>query len=301
MGKLINKREGITLIALVVTIVVLLILAGVSIAMLTGDNGIIIKAQRAKNETENTARKEEEDLAKIEAEMNGTGIPIVQVKDEKPGELEKEDDNTFIINSIEDLVFFSYDVTTNENTYEGKIVKLGTNLDFKSDKSYVDPDRTDFDKYGYTGSLKQALTSGTGFSPIGDLTSSTSQNLFYGIFDGNNKAICSLYIDIDTNQQVLAGLFSVSYGEIRNLGLVNANITVKGQQGEKEGGTLNVQLCKSREAVPPERETPPGQRGEHDALCRGEAGGGRHAAAGRGRQARRRLVPASGQKGGLTC
>ena len=46
-----------------------------------------------------------------------------------------------------------------------------------------------------------------------------------------------MYIDIDTNQQVLAGLFSVSYGEIRNLGLVNANITVKGQQGEKEGGT----------------------------------------------------------------
>ena len=38
MGKLSKKREGITLIALVVTIVVLLILAGVSIAMLTGDN-----------------------------------------------------------------------------------------------------------------------------------------------------------------------------------------------------------------------------------------------------------------------
>ena len=46
-----------------------------------------------------------------------------------------------------------------------------------------------------------------------------------------------MYIDIDTNQQVLAGLFSVSYGEIRNLGLVNANIIVKGQQGEQEGGT----------------------------------------------------------------
>ena len=145
----------------------LLILAGVSIAMLTGENGILTQAQRAKNETENAARQEEEDLAKIEAEMNGTGIPIVQVKDEKPGELEKENDNTFVINSIEDLVFFSYDVTTNENTYEGKTVKLGTNLDFNSDKSYVNANRTDFDKYGYTGSLKQALTTGTGFSPIG--------------------------------------------------------------------------------------------------------------------------------------
>ena len=35
-----NKQKGITLIALVVTIIVLLILAGVSISMLTGDNGI---------------------------------------------------------------------------------------------------------------------------------------------------------------------------------------------------------------------------------------------------------------------
>ena len=47
-----KKQEGITLIALVVTIVVLLILAGTSIAMLTGDNGIITNAQ--KSQMENT-------------------------------------------------------------------------------------------------------------------------------------------------------------------------------------------------------------------------------------------------------
>ena len=44
-----KQERGITLIALVVTIVVLLILAGVSISMLTGDNGIITQAQEAKN------------------------------------------------------------------------------------------------------------------------------------------------------------------------------------------------------------------------------------------------------------
>ena len=185
--------------------------------------GILTQAQKAKNETENAARKEEEDLAKIEAEMNGTGIPIVQVTDEKPGELEQEDANTLVINSIEDLVFFSYDVT-NENTYEGKTVKLGANLDFNS---YVDPDRTDFDKYGYTGSLKQALTSGTGFSPIGEL-SDTGTKYFYGTFDGDNKAICSLYINIDRDENIRAGLFSTCYGEVKNLGLVNTNITVQG-------------------------------------------------------------------------
>ena len=56
-------NDGITLIALVITIIVLLILAGVSIAMLTGDNGIITQAQNAKEETEESKEKEIKDLA----------------------------------------------------------------------------------------------------------------------------------------------------------------------------------------------------------------------------------------------
>ena len=42
-----KNQKGITLLALVVTIIVLLILAGISIAMLTGENGIITNAQEA--------------------------------------------------------------------------------------------------------------------------------------------------------------------------------------------------------------------------------------------------------------
>ena len=49
---LLKNSKGITLIALVITIVVLLILASVSIAMLTGDNGILKKANEAKQQTE---------------------------------------------------------------------------------------------------------------------------------------------------------------------------------------------------------------------------------------------------------
>ena len=41
-----KNNKGITLIALVVTIIVLLILAGVSIAMLTGQNGILNRASQ---------------------------------------------------------------------------------------------------------------------------------------------------------------------------------------------------------------------------------------------------------------
>lgn len=40
-----KKQEGITLIALVITIIVLLILAGVTIAMLTGENGLLSRAK----------------------------------------------------------------------------------------------------------------------------------------------------------------------------------------------------------------------------------------------------------------
>ena len=57
-----NKRKqnskGITLIALVITIIVLLILAGVSISLVVGDNGILKKSQSAKVETEIAEEKE---------------------------------------------------------------------------------------------------------------------------------------------------------------------------------------------------------------------------------------------------
>ena len=61
------KNEiGITLIALIVTIIVLLILAGVTIATLTGDSGIISKADEAKISTELARYKEELDLYIVE-------------------------------------------------------------------------------------------------------------------------------------------------------------------------------------------------------------------------------------------
>ena len=50
MKENLKKQKGITLIALVITIIVLLILAGVSIAMLTGDNGILTQATNTKVE-----------------------------------------------------------------------------------------------------------------------------------------------------------------------------------------------------------------------------------------------------------
>ena len=45
-----NNQKGITLVALVITIIVLLILAGVTIAALSGDNGILTNASKSKQE-----------------------------------------------------------------------------------------------------------------------------------------------------------------------------------------------------------------------------------------------------------
>ena len=62
----IKNKKGITLIALVITIIVLLILAGVSIAMLTGTNGILTQEQKAKLSTELSSYKEQLELYKTE-------------------------------------------------------------------------------------------------------------------------------------------------------------------------------------------------------------------------------------------
>ena len=65
MKKVLKEKSGITLIALVITIIVLLILAGVSISMLTGDNGIITQAQKAKEKTEEAKIREEQQLESL--------------------------------------------------------------------------------------------------------------------------------------------------------------------------------------------------------------------------------------------
>ena len=58
-----EKQKGITLLALVITIVVLLIIAGISISMLTGENGTIGQAIKAKKETEKNTNRESIKLA----------------------------------------------------------------------------------------------------------------------------------------------------------------------------------------------------------------------------------------------
>ena len=87
-----KKREkGITLVALVITIVILLILAGIAIAAFTGDNGLFSRAQQAKEETIKSQLKEEITMAiqEIQAEELPKGNNVT-VKTLAEGQLERK-------------------------------------------------------------------------------------------------------------------------------------------------------------------------------------------------------------------
>ena len=68
-----KNRTGITLIALVITIVVLLILAGISISTLTGNNGILTKSINAKEKNLDAEDKEKIQIAINEAQISNNG------------------------------------------------------------------------------------------------------------------------------------------------------------------------------------------------------------------------------------
>lgn len=84
-----QKQRGITLIALVITVIVLLILAGVTVATLTGDNGIFTQIAKANFYTEMQAVNEQKDLSKITGFMNqkiGNNTSSLQVESDFLGE-----------------------------------------------------------------------------------------------------------------------------------------------------------------------------------------------------------------------
>ena len=92
MKKKLKNTKGITLIALVITIIVLLILAGVTIATLTGDNGILTRAQMAKEGTEKATAEE-----RIQTEVMGSY--------DNTGKIELDVLNNNLKNNIPELTY----------------------------------------------------------------------------------------------------------------------------------------------------------------------------------------------------
>ena len=160
-----RNNNGTTLIALIVTIIVLLILAGVTIATLIGDNGILTKANEAERKTEEAEEEEKINLAIIASSIegnktlnakslknelesqfrgqelyiidNGDGSFLISIDERK---YYINDDTTVISNEniveikdSEDLKNFRDDVNSG-NSYEGKVVLLTNDIDLNGEE-----------------------------------------------------------------------------------------------------------------------------------------------------------------------
>ena len=213
-----KKERGITLIALVITIIVLLILAGVTIASITGENGILSKATQASQKT--TQEKEREEIKMAVTSDNMKYI----TGDERESEdyienFQKELDNIagasktkFEWNDDE-----GYKVTYKEtgNVYYIKYEddengNLKTNIETReeyfSDKKYETGDLTDDEKTQLESGIKLEINSGSkgeflvqvepgGIIDWGDGTYSKVEDPYTGKIRNKSKKIA--YINND--------------------------------------------------------------------------------------------------------
>ena len=153
-----EEQKGITLIALVITIIVLLILAGVTIATLTGDNGILTKAQDASEKTKIGDEQERVRLSVVGAlaQDNGGKIKRNYLNDELTSYIGKEGtDYTLSESEMAPFVVTysnskkSYLIDENGNVSEyvdiSKYVKIGDYVEYKP-TSVTEP----YDKFGET-------------------------------------------------------------------------------------------------------------------------------------------------------
>lgn len=116
-----KKNKGITLITLVVTIVILLILAGASIVLIMGENGIVGKALEAKRKTEEESKREKEELAKVDDYIayigDSKGHPDFETYLQKEKEYQLEWSDEFEGTELNQKIW-SYRDTTPDNNEE---------------------------------------------------------------------------------------------------------------------------------------------------------------------------------------
>ena len=239
-----RRQTGITLIALVITIIVLLILAGVSIATLTGNNGILTQANQAKENNNSAAVKE-----KVEVEALGSI--------DKSGKFNKEtfkdnlktnlklSDNDIVDNADGTITvkIDGYDVTVNGTT--GEVTGV-TKSNGEKPTTGVQPgtEVSKTEKDNYTDSNKEKATIPEGFTV--DETENTissglvvhgpdgSEFVWVPVSDINSMSQCSaaggdcnLQLEGDVlkckthnnNGEIVGKLYATDIGE--NFGTVN--------------------------------------------------------------------------------
>lgn len=231
-------KKGITLISLVVTIIVLLILAGVSIATLNGDNGILTRTQDAKTKTEEVGEKEGLELAVTSSQMED--VNTLEITEEKLRDAIKQQfgnnkdfsitdnrDGSFLVN-MNDTKRMYYIDETGKVIDQSKMLKISTANELKSFRDDVNSGNTYEGWYVYLAN-DITLNINEEWEPIGLYLMSNSSpedetnKPFKGVFDGNRHEVNGVYINTSNKVQGLFGL--VNRGKVLNIGIgENCNI-----------------------------------------------------------------------------
>ena len=228
--KLTYNKKGITLIALVITIIVLLILAGVTIATLTGENGILTRAQDAKNKTEEAQEKEGLELAVTSSQMEDVNTLQInkenlenairqQFGNNKDFSITDNKDGSFLVN-MNDTQRIYYIDETRKIIDQSKMLKISTADELKAFRDNVNNGNAYEDWYIYlTNDITLDINEEwkpIGLYPMENLTPDAQTNKpFKGTFDGRNHEINGMYINTTDKVQGLFGL--VTGGKILNL------------------------------------------------------------------------------------
>ena len=166
MTKLKGNQKGITLIALVITIIVLLILAGVAISMLSGENGILRQAASAKTRTEEKTEFERVQLAVLSALTAGRG----EVDLTKPSDKE---------NSIDKAINDEFGNEIKKPTYEEGKITLSNGKEYTVTSSgkliQIDVPSLTGKQWSYTDDTKTAVTDGKNTFNVGDVVTYNEQ------------------------------------------------------------------------------------------------------------------------------
>ena len=156
LRKKLKNTKGITLIALVVTIIVLLILAGVSIAMLTGNNGILTQGKRAKEEQTHAAVKEgimllyneyktkqEVNASKVQEETKVASTELVKIAENEGAEGATENLGSFK-DFIQSKNIINSDGIINVRNLLGQTLSIGNGTSKESGDVYIFEEQDDY-------------------------------------------------------------------------------------------------------------------------------------------------------------
>ncbi|MBR6033238.1 MAG: hypothetical protein IKP28_00545 [Clostridia bacterium] len=186
------RKNGITLIALVITVIVLLILAGVALSTFSSQDGLLTKVNLAQEEYTKTVDEETmifEDVNSMffqsEDKWNG------EVAEGFAGGTGKQQDPYIITNAAE-LAYLAQCVNTKTSTFAGEYIEITKDINL-SGHEWV----------------------GIGYDETGTLIDNANNIKFAGNLNGNNYCIHGM--TMIREEKTGSGLFGVNWGTISNL------------------------------------------------------------------------------------